>query len=122
MPGTILETYETKGSPEAFRQERGTTIQLISTIGMLTVPRGTVINNNYKFQTDLTTEVRFEDDKYVVVDYQIDEYGIGDSVQEAQQDLFSSLLDYLMSLERREKRLGNRERRNLQILRQMLTE
>jgi hypothetical protein len=112
--------YETVELPEGFRQEKGTPIQLISTIGMLAIPRKRVIKHNYKLMVDLVAEVKVEDDKYVVVDYQIDEYGIGSSLQEAQQDLLDSLVDYLVSLERRENRLGDREQRNLQILRSIL--
>ncbi len=122
MPvGTRLTHYETVGSPQGFIEERGTPLRLTSTVGMLTVPRDTVISNNYKLKVGLTAEVKVEDDKYVVIDYEVDEYGIGNSLEEAQQDLFDSLVDYLVSLERRENRLGDRERHNLQILRSILT-
>jgi len=120
MPGTILTTYDTKGSPESFPELRQTEIQFVSTIGMLTIPRGKVIKRNYMLQADMVAEVRFESDKYVVVDYQVDEYGIGDSRQEAEQDLLDSLVDFLTSLERRENRLGDRERRYLEVLRNIL--
>lgn len=121
MPvGTILTHYETVGSPQGFIEEMGTPLRLASTIGMLTVPRNTVISNEYKLKVDLTAVVKTEDDKYVVIDYEVDEYGIGNSLQEAQQDLFDSLVDYLISLARRENRLGDRERHNLQILRSIL--
>ncbi len=118
--GTTLTNYETVGLPEAFREETATPIPLTSTIGILTVHKDTVIKDNYMFQVDLTAEVKFEDNKYVVIDYQVDEYGIGNSLQEAQQDLFDSLVDYLASLERRENRLGDSERHNLQTLRSIL--
>lgn len=119
--GTMLTIYDTKWSPESFPELRQTEIQLVSTIGMLTIPRERVIKRNYILQADLVAEVRFETDKYVAVDYQVDEYGIGDSWQEAEQDLLDSLVDYLASLERRENRLGENESRNLQILRSILT-
>jgi hypothetical protein len=120
MPGTKLTIYDTKWSPESFPELKGTEIQLVSTIGVLTIPKDTVIKHNYVLQVGLVAEVRLESDKYVVVDYQVDEYGMGDSLQEAQEDLCISLVDYLSSLERRENRLGDRERRNLQILRSIL--
>jgi len=120
MPGTVLIIYDTKWSPESFPEFQGTQIQLVSTIGMLTIPRETVIKHNYILQVDLVAEVKVEDDKYVVVDYQVGEYGIGDSLQEAQHDLFASLVDYLRSLERRENRLGDRECYSLRVLRSML--
>jgi hypothetical protein len=87
---------------------------------MLIIPKDTAIQSNYKLKVDLVAEVKVENDKYVVVDYQVDEYGMGDSLQEAKQDLLASLVDYLTSLERRENRLGDRERRNLQALRNIL--
>lgn len=122
MPvGTRLTHYETVGSPQGFTEERETPLRLTSTIGMLTAPRDTVISSDkYKLKVDLTAVVKTEDDKYVVIDYEVDEYGIGNSLQEAQQDLFDSLVDYLVSLARRENRLGDRERHNLQILRSIL--
>lgn len=120
--GTILTTYDTTGSPESFPELKGTEIEikLVSTIGMLTIPNERVIKGNYILQRDLVAEVKFEGDKYVVVDYQVDEYGIGDSWQEAEQDLLDSLVDYLTSLEKRENRLGDRERHYLQALRNIL--
>jgi len=87
---------------------------------MLTIPRNRVVKRNYILQADLVAEVRFETDKYVVVDYQVDEYGMGDSWQEAEQDLLDSLVDYLTSLERRENRLSDRESRYLQALRNVI--
>lgn len=121
MPvGTTLTSYDTKGSPKAFSDVNQTPIQLTSTIGMLTVRRERIIKDNYTLQVDLVAEVKVESDKYVVVDYQVDEYGIGDSMQEAEQDLVNSLVDYLVSLERRQTHLGDRERHNLDILRTIL--
>ncbi len=123
MAGAKSVAYETKGSPDMLAVSVPEKIQIpfTGTIGMLTVPADTHITDHYILQVGLTAVVRVENDKYVVVDYQVDEYGIGDSQQEAQQDLFDSLVDYLTSLEKRENRLGDRERRNLQILRSMLT-
>ena len=120
MPGTMLTIYDTKGSPDSFPESRRTPLQLVSTIGVLTIPRERVIKRSYILQVDLVAEVRFESDKYVAVDYQVDEYGIGDSSQEAEQDLLDSLVDYLTSLEKRENRLRDRERRYLQGLRNIL--
>ena len=122
MPGTTLTytDYETGGSPQGFAEEKGTPTPLTSTVGMLTVPKDAVISNDYKLNVDLVAVVKVEDNKFLVIDYQIDEYGIGDSLQEAQQDLFDSLIDYFMSLERRDNRLGDRERLNLQALRNLL--
>lgn len=120
MPGTMLTIYDTNCSPESFPELREAEIHYISTIGMLTILRERVIRHSYTLQADLVAVVKFESDKYIVVDNRVDEYGIGDSWQEAEQDLLDSLVDYLVSLEKRESRLGDREHRNLQILRSIL--
>jgi hypothetical protein len=118
--GTKFTPYDTKGAPESFPELKQTEVHLVSTYGMLTIPDGRVTKCNYILQRDLVAEVRFETDKYVAVDYQVDEYGIGDSWQEAEQDLLDSLVDYLTSLERRENRLSDRESRYLQALRNII--
>ena len=123
--GTTLIHYDTVELPKTSIEDGGTQIRsqirLISTIGMLTVLKGAVLRGGYKLNADLIAEVRVEDDRYVVVEYKVDEYGIGDSMHDAQQDLLDSLVDYITSLERRENRLGDRERDNLQVLRNILT-
>lgn len=121
MAGTTLIFWDTKVLPEGSTDNKETQIESTSTIGMLTVRKGTVITDRYMLQMDLTAVVKIENDKYVVVDHHIDEYGIGSSLQEAEQDLFDSLVDYLVSLERRESRLADKELHNLQLLRTMLT-
>jgi hypothetical protein len=114
--------YYTDYLPSGYPVNGGTYTQfnLISTIGMLTVGKMARINDEYSLQEPLTAEVKWEDGKYVVVEYRVDEYGIGETLKEAQEDLLNSLVDYLSSLEKREKRLGDRERQNLQILRDIL--
>jgi len=120
LVGTTSYNYETIGSPEGYVEIKGTPIELTSTVGVLIVPKDRVVSNDYILQVDLIAEVKFEDDKYVVIDYRVDEYGIGNSLQEAERDLLDSLIDYLESLEKRENRLGDRELHNLQILRTIL--
>lgn len=114
--------YNTDCLPSGYPVNGGTTTQfnLISTIGMLTVGKMARINDEYLLKEPLTAEVKWEDGKYVVVEYRVDEYGIGESLEEAQQDLLNSMVDYLSSLEKREKRLGDREHQNLQVLRDIL--
>jgi hypothetical protein len=122
MAGTQLFTYvETFRLPEIDMSLQGSTqMELASTIGMLTVPPGVRVNEEFTLQEGLTAEVKVENGQYVVVEYHVDEYGVGGSLQEAQQDLFSSLVDYLKSLEKRENRLGDKDRNILSILRNML--
>ena len=96
-------------------------LNLISTIGVLTVKEGARITDEYKLKETLIAIVKLEDENYIVAENRTDEYGVGESMEEAQQDLFNSLVDYLHSLEKREERLGDRERDNLQVLRNILT-
>lgn len=116
-------TYYTDVLPEGFPVNGGTSAQLnlISTIGMLTVGEGARITDEYKLKEMLIAEVKLEDENYVIVDYRTNEYGVGASMEEAQQDLLNSLVDYLHSLEKREEKLGDREQYNLQVLRDTLT-
>ncbi len=114
--------YYTDVLPEGFPVNNGTNteLNLISTIGVLTVGEGAQIDDEYKLKETLIAIVKLEDGNYVVVENRTDEYGIGESMEEAQQDLLNSLVDYLHSLEKREKILGDREQCNLQVLRNML--
>ena len=122
MPVKNIDYY-TGVLPEGFPVNSGTNaeLNLISTIGVLTVGEGTRITDEYKLKETLIAIVKLEDENYVVVENRTDEYGVGESLEEAQQDLFNSLVDYLHSLEKREGRLGDRERHNLQVLRNILT-
>jgi len=115
--------YYTDVLPEGFPVNSGKKpeLNLISTIGMLTVKEDERITDEYKLKETLVAEVKLEEENYVVVEYRTDEYGVGESMEEAQQDLFNSLVDYLHSLERREEKLGDREHHNLQVLRSILT-
>ena len=115
--------YYTDVLPEGFPVNSGTNaeLKLISTIGVLTVGEGARITDEYKLKETIFAIVKLEDENYVVVENQTDEYGVGESREEAQQDLFNSLVDYLHSLEKREERLGDRERHHLQVLRNILT-
>ena len=115
--------YYTDVLPEGFPTNNGinTELNLVSTIGVLTVGDGACITDEYKLKETLYALVKLEDENYVVVENRIDEYGIGESMEEARQDLFDSLVEYLHSLEKREARLGDRERHNLQVLRNIIT-
>lgn len=123
--GTALLAYnaiyrDTWTTPSAYKEEGYSKIKLISTIGVLIVFENIVIDDNYSLAVNITAEVKFESNKYVVVEHYVDEYGIGDTIESAQKDLLLSLVDYLTSLERRENRLGDTEKRNLGILRGIL--
>ena len=115
--------YSTEVLPEGFPVNSGTNaeLNLISTIVVLTVGKGAHITDEYKLKETLIAEVKLEDENYVVVEYRTDEYGVGESMEEARQDFLNSLVDYLHSLEKREERLGDRERHSLQVLRDILS-
>ncbi len=117
--GTTLDFYDTIGS-ECIAGKYESAVPLTSTIGMLTIFSRVVIDDHYKLASDLIAEVKVENGNYIISDYQIEEYGIGNSLEEAGQDLLYSLVDYLASLEKRELRLADGELRNLQLLRHML--
>ncbi len=114
--------YYTDTLPEAFPTNSGTSgqLNLISTIGVMTVKEDEHITDEYKLRETIIAIVKLEDENYVIVENRTDEYGVGQSMEEAQQDLFNSLVEYLHSLEKREDRLGDRERQNLQALRDIL--
>ena len=114
--------YYTDVMPEGFPVNSPVTqLNLISTIGVLTVKEGARITDEYKLKETLIAIVKLEDENYIVAENRTDEYGVGESMEEAQQDLFNSLVDYLHSLEKREERLGDRECHSLQVLRSILT-
>lgn len=117
--GTTLDFYDTIGL-ECIAGKYESAVPLNSTIGMLTIFSGVVIDDHYKLASDLIAEVKVENGNYIVFDYQVGEYGIGNSLEEAGQDLLYSIVDYLASLEKRELRLADGELRNLQLLRHML--
>jgi hypothetical protein len=118
--GTKLERYHTANSSITTLVEAGTQPTLTNTTGVCYFPQDTNIKNKYTLQANLFAEVKTENDKYIAFDYQINEYGIGDSPEEACEDLLGSLVDYFISLEKREKRLATTELQKLQILRNLL--
>ncbi len=116
-------TDDTDVMPEVFpvNSDTNAELNLISTIGVVTIKEGAHVTDEYKLKEALFAIVKLEEGYYIVVEHRTDEYGVGESMEEAQQDLFNSLVDYLHSLEKREERLGDRELHNLQILRNILT-
>lgn len=86
------------------------------TISAETMIKGTT----WKTVKDLAVEVKKEDGKAFAILNNIDEYGIGDSIETAIEDLLISLVDYLMSLEKRSDKLGTNDQSALMSLRGMI--
>lgn len=119
MSGTTSYVYDTITS-QSIDGQCESAIHLTSTVGMITIFNGVFVDDQHKLARDLIAEVKLENDNYIVFDYLIDEYGIGESLAEAQQDLLYSLAGYLASLEKRESRLAEKELRNLNVLRSII--
>lgn len=99
----------------------GTGEQLSSAVSVVPIPKGTLIGNGpWKTRLDIFTEVRQEGTTFSAICYDTDEYGIGKTQAEALADLLTSLVDYRSWLEKRENRLGEKERNELARLRELL--
>jgi hypothetical protein len=90
-------------------------------VGIATIHKGTLIGGGpWKTGLDSVAELRREGSKIVAMYYNVDEYGIGDSSEEALADLLVSLVDYRASLEKRENRLAAKEQSDLASLKTLL--
>lgn len=90
-------------------------------VGIAPIPKGTVIGDGFwRLGLDLIVEIRREGSNIVAIDHSVDEYGVGKSSEEALADLLLSLVDYRLSLEKRENRLAAKERGDLTQLRRSL--
>lgn len=94
---------------------------LSNTVGIFTIAKGTFIAGGpWKIATDSVAEIRHEGSNFIAVHYDVDEYGIGNSSEEAVADLLISLIDYRTSLEKRENKLAAKERSDLDRLKRLL--
>lgn len=90
-------------------------------VGVRTIPKGTLIGGGpWKIRLDSVAELRREGSSIVAIHYDVDEYGIGETAEEALADLLTSLVDYRAFLERRGKRLAAKEQSDLARLRMLL--
>ncbi len=77
------------------------------TLSLLVFPGGEKLTEGFKLKSPLLVELRTSVDGVLAVTYlETQEYGWGNTEQEAVQDLISSLVEYLSSLEEQEDMLG----------------
>ena len=120
MPPQIV--YETTSSSNAIPVHTGgsSPVELINTIRMLVIGKGRNLSNKLQLQAELIADVKLEDNNYIVVDYRTDEYGIGETLELALQDLLESLVGYYLSLKKRKSHLAEHEKNNLILLNELL--
>lgn len=111
------ETYMVEHKVEVF----GTHEAFLFEVGIATIPKGTLIGGGpWKIRLDSVAELRREGSSIVAIHYNVDEYGIGETAEEALLDLLTSLVDYRAFLEKRGKRLAAKEQSDLAQLRTLL--
>jgi hypothetical protein len=84
------------------------------------VPEDIRIIGDWKLSSSLAVEIRIEDNCFIARVPFLDEYGLGPTSEAALDDLLTSLVDYAQSLERREYRLSEPLKRDLESLRKIL--
>jgi hypothetical protein len=84
------------------------------------IPEDIPISGGWKLASPLAVDIRIEEDHFIARVPFLDEYGLGPTSEAALDDLLTSLADYLQSLERREARLSDPLKRDIEILRRLL--
>ena len=85
------------------------------------VPQGYAWDDSWRLASDLLVQVCSSWKDVVATTYlTVQEYGAGDSFEEAIFDLVTSLSDYRQSLEARQQRLGPAESEDLRLLQELL--
>ena len=89
--------------------------------GLYYLPAGHSWDDCWELASDLHIEVNTSQEEIVAVTcLNIQEYGMGDSLESAIADLLTSLSDYYLSLESREGNLSLSASKDLQTLRRLL--
>ena len=105
------------------KSERKSTSNSVSGEGSYFIPAGHSWDTCWELTDDLRVEVNTSAEKTVIVTcMDIQEYGIGDSLEIAIEDLLTSLSDYLQSLESREEKLESSATEDLRTLRRLLAD
>ena len=85
------------------------------------IPAGHSWDDRWELTTDLHVEVSNPQEEIVAVAcLDLQEYGLGDSLESAITDLLTSLSDYCQSLESRESKLAPSASEDLTVLRRLL--
>ena len=93
----------------------------VSGKGSYFIPAGHSWDACWELADDLHIEVNTSPEEPVIVTcLNLQEHGIGDSLEIAIEDLLSSLSDYFESLESREEKLGSSAAEDLHTLRRLL--
>ena len=94
-----------------------------SSRGLYYVPAGHTWDGSWELAVDLLVEVNTSPIEVVAIAYlTFEEYGTGDCLETAIDDLLTSLSDYFESLRSREETLAPSAMEDLQILRRLLRE
>ena len=105
----------------ASQSETKSTGNPISGKGAYFIPAGHSWDTCWELAYDLPVEVNTSPEEAVIVtSLGLQEYGIGDSLEIAIEDLLTSLSDYLQSLESREEKLESSATEDLRTLRRLL--
>jgi len=84
------------------------------------IPAGIPIRAGWRLASSLMVVIRTEENHFVANVPFVDEYGLGATGEAALEDLLTSLVDYLESLLRRESRLSEPLKRDLENLKKVL--
>ena len=92
-----------------------------SSKGLYFIPAGHSWDDRWKLVADLNVQVNSSQEEVVAVTcLDLQEYGVGDSLESAVIDLLTSLSDYYQSLESRADKLATPASKDLTILRRLL--
>jgi predicted RNase H-like HicB family nuclease len=88
-------------------------------------PETTLTNQNLTHIFGIPVTVEYDDSEssnyFVISDNEINMYGVGDTVAEAEEDYKSVVLSYLEDLEINESKLGEKLKEHLSYLREKLS-
>jgi hypothetical protein len=85
------------------------------------IPPHIPIKTGWKLASSLMIAIQIEGNHFIAKVPFLDEYGLGVTTEEAIDDLLTSLVDYNESLLRRESRLSEPLKRDLENLKKVLT-
>lgn len=92
-----------------------------SSKGLYFIPAGHSWDDSWELAADLMVEVNTSwEDVTAITHLTVQEYGIGDSLESAIQDLLTSLSDYYQSLESRQSRLAPQASKDLEMLQRLV--
>jgi len=109
---TVSITNEMQSHPSIYEPDAWT--------GMGVITPGGILAGTWKIERYLIVELKQEGNKAIAIAHDIDEYGIGDTVQDAMSDLLTSMVDCRLSLEKRADKIAEEELRTLKLLKETI--